>query len=188
MITNLAPKTVTAVLFAFAAASAAPALGASDITFGKTPTYQTDDKFELAVSDDKKAFTLTFSDFQVEVGNTKQSPQMIASRVFSLALPAGGKDKYVDVTFNVSGAIVPGTGESGNTSGSIMLSVNGQTSIANFTAKSDKGFVHPLTYKTTGADSEFRITIFVLLDRDSKFPDAAAIVSVEALDGNIKVK
>lgn len=185
MTTNLAPKSVTAVLLAFAIA--APALGASDVTFGKTPTYQTDDKFELAVSDDKKAFTLTFSDFQVEVGNTKQSPQMIASRVFSLALPAGGKDKDVDVTFNVNGAIDPGTGETGNTSGSIILSVNGQTSIANFTAKSDKSFVHPLTYKTTGADSEFRMTIFVLLDRDSRYP-AGAIVSVNALDGNIKVK
>jgi hypothetical protein len=38
-------------------------------TFGQTPTYQSDEKFDLAVSDDKRALTLSFSEgFEVTVG------------------------------------------------------------------------------------------------------------------------
>src|SRR5258706_16419094 len=64
-------------------------------TFGQIPTYQSDERFELGVSDDKRALTLTFSDLQATVGGSK-SPVPMSTRVFSLVLPLEGDEKRVE--------------------------------------------------------------------------------------------
>jgi len=51
-------------------------------TFGQTPTYQSDEKFDLGISDDKRALTLSFLEgFEVAVGGSK-SPAPTATRAF----------------------------------------------------------------------------------------------------------
>jgi hypothetical protein len=74
-------------------------------TFGQIPTYQSDETFELSVSDDKRALTLTFSDLQATVGGGKASAP-IATRVFSLVLPLEGDEKRVEIEFIVQGFIL----------------------------------------------------------------------------------
>ena len=51
------------------------------LSFGQP--YQSNDKFEFSVSDDKRAFTLTFSDFQLNLEGGKAATP-IASRVFTV--------------------------------------------------------------------------------------------------------
>src|SRR5215813_5905894 len=103
-------------------------------TFGKIPTDQTDDKFDLGMSDDKRAFTLTFNDLKVtsEAGQPSAAP--IAAHVFSLVLPIEGYGKNLEVEFAVSGTVV--TNE--HATATLMLSVNGQTSVTDFPANSDE--------------------------------------------------
>jgi hypothetical protein len=52
-------------------------------TFGQTPTFQSDEKFELDVSDDGEAWTLTFSDFVARAGALIHRPRRQHARFFS---------------------------------------------------------------------------------------------------------
>ncbi|HEX7277345.1 MAG TPA: hypothetical protein VF244_08220 [Acidimicrobiales bacterium] len=57
------------------------------LTFGEIPPYQYGVKFDPALSDDKLALTLTFSDFEATV---KEGGPLVATRKFSLVLPIEG--------------------------------------------------------------------------------------------------
>ncbi len=145
--------------------------------FGQVPTYQSNDKFELAVSDDKRAFTLTFSDLQVTV-ETSKSPAPIASRVFSLAVPLAGEEKKkTEIEFNVSAFVLTTEGATAT----MVFSVNGQTTVADFAANAEQSFLQKLRF-TAEKPSECRLSVFLLVGQDSKNSNAAASLNVSAID------
>jgi len=150
-------------------------------TFGKIPTYQSDEKFELDVSDDNRALTLSFSEgFEVTVGGGK-SPAPTSTREFSLVLPLEGDDETAEIEFIVTNAFVATT--EGATA-TIVLSVNGQTTFADFPANSDESFDHVLTF-TAPSPSECRLTVFLLVGRDSQNSNAEATLSVPVINAEI---
>ncbi|HKA19580.1 MAG TPA: hypothetical protein VKN18_14920 [Blastocatellia bacterium] len=148
-------------------------------TFGKIPTYQSNDKFDLAVSDDKRALTLTFSDLQVTVGGSK-SPAPMSTRVFSLVVPLEGKDERVEIEFGVSAFIKTLDGATAT----IVSSVNGQSTVADFPANSEQSLVQQLKF-TGQSPSECRLCVVLLVGRDTKNSNAEAFLNVTAIDAEI---
>src|SRR5262245_66686451 len=95
--------------------------------FGKMPTYQSDEKFELDVSDGKRALTLTFSDLQATVGCGK-SPAPMSTRMFSLVLPLEGYEKMVEIEFIVQGFTLVHEGETAT----MVFCCSGQSNVVDF--------------------------------------------------------
>ena len=65
----------------------------------------------------------------------------------------------------------------------LVLSVNGQTTVANFPEYAEQSFVHPLKF-TALSPSECRICVFLLVGRDSN-SDAEAFLSSNVFDAEI---
>ncbi len=148
-------------------------------TFGRTPTYQTDEELDLALSDDRRALTLRFSEFEVSVGGGS-SPT--STRAFCLVLPLeGGNGETAEIEFIVTNALVVTT--EGATA-TMVLSVNGQTLVADFPANSDQSVEQRLKF-TAPSPSECRLCIFLLVGRDSKDPNAEAFLSAPVIDAEI---
>ncbi len=145
-------------------------------TFGQTPTYQTDEKFDLSVSDDRRALTLRFTEFEVTVGGSK-SPA--STRAFCLVLPLEGDDETAEIEFIVTNALVMTT--EGATA-TIVLSVNGQTTVTDFPANSDQSFTQQLNFTAAPSPSECRLCVFLLVGRDSKNPDSEAFLGSPSID------
>jgi hypothetical protein len=74
----------------------------------------------------------------------------------------------VEIEFIITNAFV-GTTE--GATATMVLSVNGQTTFADFPANSDQGFDHVLKFTAPSA-SECRLNVFLLVGRDSNNPDA----------------
>jgi hypothetical protein len=146
------------------------------VTFGQVPTQQGGEKYELAVSGDKRALTLTFSDFQATVGNGK-SPAPVCTRMFSLVLPLQGDDKRVEIEFIVQGYNLTTEG----TTATMICSVNGQTTVADFPGKADQSFQQKLKFAAE-TPSDCRLCVVLLIGRDSKNAGAAAYLNVTAID------
>jgi len=152
------------------------------VTFGQ-PTFQSDENFDLAISDDKRALTLGFLEgFEVTVGGSK-SPAPTATRAFFLVLPLEGYDdnERVEIEFFCSNAFVATT--EGATA-TLVFSVNGQTTVADFPQNSEQSFVQTLKF-TALSPSECRLCVFLLVGRDSKNPNAEAFLSASVLDAEI---
>jgi|SRR5215210_7681042 len=150
-------------------------------TFGQTPTYQSDEKFDLAVSDDKRALTLRFSEgFEVTVGGG-ESPAPTSTRAFCLVLPLEGDDETAEIEFIVTNALVMTT--EGATA-TMVLNVNGQTTVADIPANSDQSFDQRLTF-TAPSPSECRLCVFLLVGRDSNNSSAEAFLSAPVIDAEI---
>jgi hypothetical protein len=149
-------------------------------TFGNAPAYQTEDKFDLGMSDDKRAFTLTFNDLKVTAEANKSSTTPISAHVFSLVVPIEGYGKNLEIEFAVNGTVVT---EEGATA-TLMLSVNGQTSVTDFPANSDQSPVQKLKFAAETA-SECRVSLFLLVGRDSANTGAAAFLNAMTIDAEI---
>ena len=149
-------------------------------TFGPVPTYQGDVSFDAGVSDDKRALTLTFSDATVEVGNSPRDTALVVNRMFSLLLPLEGDGGRAEIEFTLQAGIVMSEGSTVT----LILSVNGQSTVADFVAEPIEGFVQTLNF-AADAPSECRLFVVLLAGRDSQFPGAAAAVSVSSLDAEI---
>jgi hypothetical protein len=147
-----------------------------DATFGG-PTFNSDVGFNIGFSDDKKAFTASFSGLVVSLDATGSAP--IVTRVFSFALPLSGADPGVEIPFFVSGFVFSQQGANGH----LLFSVNDQSMIVDFPQNSNNDFVQQLNYKV-GDASELRITVFLLADRDST-SGAAVNLNVLAIDTDI---
>jgi hypothetical protein len=147
-------------------------------TFGQTPTYQTDERFDLSVSDDRRALTLRFPEFEVSVGGDKPPT---ATRAFSLVLPLEGGDETAEIEFIVTNAFVATT--EGATA-TMVLSVNGQTTVADFPANSEQSIDQRLTF-TAPSPSEARLCVFLLVGRDSENSNAEAFLSTPVIDAEI---
>ena len=149
-------------------------------TFGQTLTHQSDEKIDLAVSDDGRALTLGFLEgFEVTVGGSK-SPTPTATRVFFGVLPLEGYDEGVEIAFAASGFVLTLEGATAT----LVFSVNGQTTVADFPANSEQSFVQPLKF-TAPSPSECRISVFLLVGRDSENSNAEAFLRVLSVDAEI---
>lgn len=148
-------------------------------TFGQIPAYQSDEKFELDVSDDKRALTLTFSDLRATVGGGKSLAPM-STRMFSLVLPLEGGEKRVEIEFIVQGFILAREGATAT----MVCSINGQTTVADFPGRSDQGFLQKLKFAAE-TPSECRLYVFLLVGRDSRNANAEAFLNVNSIDAEI---
>jgi hypothetical protein len=148
-------------------------------TFGRLPRQKSDAKFEAGVSPDKRAVTLTPSNLQVHVGGGK-SPASISTRLFTLVLPLKGDEKSVEIEFTLDCLAL--TLEGGTAS--LVCSVNGQTTVADFSENTDQSFVQKLKF-TAETPSEARLCVFLLVGRDSSNTNAEADLSVTSIDAEI---
>jgi len=123
---------------------------------------------------------LTFNDLKVtsEAGQPSAAP--IAAHVFSLVLPIEGYGKNLEIEFAVSGTVVTND----HATATLMLSVNGQTSVADFPANSDESPVQKLKF-TAETASECRLSLLLLVGRDSNDTSTVAFLNAMAVDAEI---
>jgi hypothetical protein len=163
------------------------------VTFANTPTFQSDEPIDLGVSDDGEAWTLTFSGFEVPIGGTNRgrlgdwspellSPAPTATRAFFLVMPLEGEDyESVEIDFHVQGFVFTTEGATAT----MVLSVNGQTTFADFPANMDESYLQSLKFTTLSPPSECRICVFLLVGRESTNSNAEAFLSASNIDANI---
>jgi hypothetical protein len=147
------------------------------ITFGQGPTYQSGEGAQLAVSGDKKAFTLTFSNLQAVV----DGEITVATRAYSLVLPLEGDEKKATIAFHVNAGVLTKAAATAT----LAFDVNGQTAVSNFPANTD--VTHVQTLKVA-ADMPFncRMSVWVVAGRDGKNRESAAFLNVIAIDAEIQ--
>jgi hypothetical protein len=146
-------------------------------TFGRTPTFQSSDEIDFAVSDDGRAFTLLFvgSGFELDTG-ASEAP--IATRLFSLVVPIEGDDERVEIEF-IAGASV--TLFDGATAASV-LSVNGQSVVADLSAQDPAQDSETVLKYAADRPSECRLAFLLLAGRDSKNPNSNAVLAAQSID------
>ena len=149
------------------------------LTFGQ-PTFQSDENFVIDISPDKRALTLNFSSEGFEVSVGPSSPAPIATRAFFLVLPLEGLEggnERVEIEFTCSTLAITTEGATAT----LVLSVNDQTLVANFPENSDQSVVPKLEFTASSA-SECRISVLLLVGRDSKNPNSDAFLSSSTID------
>ena len=104
----------------------------------------------------------------------------MATRVFYCALPLEGGGKGVEIAFYVQGYVFKPAGATAT----MMFSVNGQTTVADFPGTSDDGFLHELKF-AADKPSECRLCVFLLVGQD-KDSDAEPFLSVDTIDAAIQ--
>ena len=145
------------------------------LSFGQA--YPGTDKFDFNISDDKRAFTLTFSDFQLNLEGGK-SAKLVDSRVSAIVVPVGGDQKQAQIAFGLNAFAVT----TGGATATIVISVNGTTTVADFSGDTQESIVQQIEFEDS-RPSECRICVFLLVGLDSSNPDAAASLSVTSIDG-----
>src|SRR3954466_5630545 len=153
---------------------------ATDAAFGQAAKFTSDVGFNLAVSDDKKAFTASFSGLEVVLEGKSAPP--IATRVFSFKIPLSGTDAWQEIPFAVQGLVA----SEKEASAHLVFTVNNQSTVMDFPANSNTSFMQQLKYKPEDGAAETRITVFLLADRDST-SDSAVHVNVTTSDPDMAV-
>ena len=152
------------------------------VTFGQIPAYQSDEPVDVLVSDDKRAFSLLFSTFEVLLGaEVGKSVAPTVSRVFSLAVPLEGDGERVEIAF-ASECFVK---TEGGATATLLFSVNGQSTVVDLGANSDQeGFRQE--FKFVGERPlECRLSAFLLIGRDFKDRNSQGILRVSGIDAEI---
>ena len=149
-----------------------------EVRFRSRPAASGDDGFTISISEDGQAFTLVFSGLQAEV-NATTSPAV--ARVFSLVLPVDGADSGTDISFATSGFAFAEEG----TSGTAVLSVNGQTSVERILAGADQEFVQQLKVQG-GPTAALQLVVVLVAERDGDHPEGTANLSATSVDGEIQ--
>jgi hypothetical protein len=155
----------------------------SNATFDPALTFNTDVGFDLALSPDKKAFTATFGGLEAIIDGTSAPP--IVTRVFSFSIPLANAEPGLEIPFFVQGTAELEKGANAH----LVFTVNNQSTMAYLPAGSKDGaafkdgFVHQMNYKATGA-AEAKVTVFLLVSRDSK-SGSAAYLNVSTIDTDI---
>jgi hypothetical protein len=148
--------------------------------FGAGSTGSGDDGFDLSISDDGQAFTLSFAEIQADVDAGK-SPDLVAARVFSAVVPVDGGNNGVGIAFTTQGFAFATEGANAYA----VLSVNGQTSVQHFSAGTDQSFVQQLSFKG-GLTSQCHLAVVAVVQRDPAYPDAAATLRPSSVDAEIQ--
>jgi nucleoid-associated protein YgaU len=152
----------------------------SDMRFAAEPSYASHRHFDASVSDDGQGFTVTLETVQttVEPGGTRLP---FASHVFSMVWPVEGPDSVVGFSLNAGGYAEVYDGASGYA----VLSGNGKTSVNHCPPGTRQDFDQALELEA-GWASECRVTIFLLVERDSAARAASAHLRIRSLDGRIR--
>jgi hypothetical protein len=146
-------------------------------TFGEIPTYQGDLRFEAGLSDDRRAVTLTFSDVTAEVGNSPNDTAPTAIRTLSLILPIQGGPGHAEIELTLQAGVFL----TSDAHATVVFSVNGRSTVADFLVEPQETFVQRLLF-AADAPAECRLFALVLVGRDSRFPDAAAVANIVSID------
>jgi hypothetical protein len=149
-------------------------------SFGSGWTGSGDNGFDLAISDDGQAFTLTFAQIEADVDAGK-STQLFAARVFSAVLPIEGDGGDVDIAFRAQGF----AGASKGATAYAVLSVNGQANVQQFSGDTDQSFLQQLTV-TCRPGSPCHLVMVAVVERDPAYPDAAATLRPSSVDAEIQ--
>jgi hypothetical protein len=149
------------------------------VTFGSGWTGSGDNGFNISISGDSLAATLTFAEIEANVDAGK-SDDLFAARVFSAVLPLEGDGGEVDIAFAASVYAFASEGATGYA----LLSVNGQTAIQQFAAGTDDDFVQQLTV-IAGPGSLCHLVVVAVAQRDPAYPDAGAAVRPVSIDAEI---
>ena len=152
----------------------------SGAKFGSEWTGDGDNGFDLSISGDGQAFTLTFAEIQADVDAGK-SPDLIAARVFSAVVPVHGDGNDVSIAFTTQGFAFAAEGADAYA----LLSVNGQTTVQHFAAGTDEGFEQQLTVKGVPT-SQCHLTVVAVAQRDPARADAAATLRPSSVDAEIQ--
>jgi len=161
-------------------ALAAPA-AAGGTTYGDKPVFQSSNNIQFSLSDDKKAFTITFNPaFEASAGNSAGDTALVGTNVLSVVIPVTGKDVNTTFVFTASVTADEGAG------GLLMLNVNDQQTITRFKKTSEKEVLVQLKYraKNTG---DIRLTVFLLAERDAAHPKAPVLIHGLAIDSDLAV-
>jgi hypothetical protein len=97
-------------------------------------------------------------------------------------MPLEGDDanETGEIDFHVQGFVL--TLEGGTAT--VVLSVNGQTTVADFSANTEQSYLQSLKF-TAHSPFEWRLCVSLLAGRDSKDPNAEAFISATAIDADI---
>jgi hypothetical protein len=146
-------------------------------TFGDIPFERGDVPVEIELSDDRRALTMRFSEgASVEAG--AGSPA-IGMRSFSQVLPVMGEGR-AEIEFTMQAGIVLGPG----TTATMLLSVNGQSDVTDFTTDPDQTAVQKLTF-VAEQPTECRLLALLVVGRDSQSDRGDAILNFVTLDAEI---
>jgi hypothetical protein len=152
----------------------------SGAKFGSEWTGDGDNGFDLSISGDGQAFTLTFAEIQADVDAGK-SPDLIAARVFSAVVPVHGDGNDVSIAFTAQGSAFAADGADAY----VLLSVNGQTAVQHFAAGTDQSFQQQLIIKGVPT-SQCHLAVAAVVQRDPTCPDAAATLRPSSVDAEIQ--
>jgi hypothetical protein len=162
-------------------AALAAQAAAAGATFGDKPVFQSSTNAQYSLSDDKKAFTITFNPaFEASAGNSASDTALVGTNVYSVVIPVNGKE--VNTTFVFTASITADEGAGGL----LMLNVNDKQTITRFKKTSEKEVLVQLKYraKNTG---DIRLTVFLLAERDAAHPKAPALIHALAIDSDLAV-
>ena len=148
------------------------------VTFARTPTFQSSADIDFAVSDDGRAFTLSFGEtgFQLD---TEKWKTPLATTLFSLVVPVSGDEETIETEFIAETSVVG----FGGATATVLLSVNGRSVVTDLPAEdSDQSFNTVLRY-TGVRPSEFRLAFLLLGTREAQNPESNAILTGLVIDG-----
>ena len=148
--------------------------------FGRAPTYKSELGFTFVAADDKQSFVVLFDNLEVDVPRDK-SLVLTATRLFHLALPLEDGTTGVEISFYVEGSIFTQEGATGT----LVLSVNGQSIVVDFPGNSDTNYVQELKLKAVTA-SECRLSVLLLAGGDSKNPNSQGYLNATSIGARIQ--
>jgi hypothetical protein len=146
--------------------------------FGSGWSGSGDNGFDLGISQDGQTFTLRFAEIEADVG---KSPELFTARVFSAVLPIDGGSGEVTIVFSAQGYAFVTEGANAY----VLLSVNGQTAVQQFSAETDDSFLQQLTI-TSAAASPCHLVVVAVAQRDPAYPDAVAVLRPSTVDAAIQ--
>lgn len=147
-------------------------------TFGEIPSSGEEVPFEGSLSSDRRALTLTFS--TGASAELDERPGALATRAFAVVLPLEGAGGRAKIEFALSAGVVL----TEKSTATVVLTVNGQTAVADFVSDPHQIVVLPLTFVAVDP-SECRVFAELVAGRDSQQPNAAAHLNFIALDAEI---
>jgi hypothetical protein len=162
-------------------------LQSDGVSFGKKPTFSSIKHLDYALSDDEKAFQITFEEGlaagvgAVAYDGLKKTRAPVSTRVYSAVILAAGASIDTDFVLNGFRTTEQGT----NTM--VVLTVNDQHSVTNFSSEesTDGAFTASLRYQADGL-TDIRLNVVVVAERDSSHPDASALIAITDISADAR--
>lgn len=149
------------------------------ISFGAAAIAASAAPHALDVAPGGLAFTLTYSDYQVEVNNGDSSPRVMATRWEWFVLPLTDHPQGDPFSVAVSGYAFVENGAAAT----LLISAGGFTEATRFQPGTDREYVQSLDLLTTGFDTQLRVAVGVIVEGVA---EAGASLGVLSVDGLVK--